>query len=146
MATWKLPASSPWCGTTPPFDDPTDPDTYEDAPAAGDVLDYNQYYNNQLIEILSSNKYGNNGHFNEVWMDGAKGSGSSANYLAWYEPDGKIVSGTASAGHNDSGVTRTATFTVTISKAGTGTWVFAPTDADSPQIDKFDITLTQIAS
>lgn len=41
-----------------------------------DAKDYNEYYNNQLIEILSNDKYGNNGHFNEVWMDGAKGSGA----------------------------------------------------------------------
>ncbi|MFR2835686.1 MAG: discoidin domain-containing protein [[Clostridium] nexile] len=26
--------------------------------------------------MLSNDKYGNNGHFNEVWMDGAKGSGA----------------------------------------------------------------------
>jgi alpha-L-fucosidase len=43
-----------------------------------DVLDYNEYYNNQLTEILGSKKYGNNGHFVEVWMDGAKGSGANA--------------------------------------------------------------------
>lgn len=43
-----------------------------------DVLDYNDYYNNQLEEILGNPKYGNNGHFVEVWMDGAKGSGASA--------------------------------------------------------------------
>lgn len=41
-----------------------------------DAKDYNEYYNNQLKEILSNDKYGNNGHFNEVWMDGAKGSGA----------------------------------------------------------------------
>lgn len=43
-----------------------------------DVLDYNEHYNNQLEEILSSDKYGNDGHFVEVWMDGAKGSGANA--------------------------------------------------------------------
>ena len=69
-------------------------------------------------------------------------SGSNTNYLAWSEANGKILSGTASAGHSDSTVTRTATFTITIAEAGAGTWIFAPTDADSPQIDKFDITLT----
>ncbi|MEE0830187.1 MAG: alpha-L-fucosidase, partial [Longicatena sp.] len=47
-----------------------------------DYLDYNEYYNNQLIEILSSDKYGNNGHFVEVWMDGAKGGGSA---VQWYD-------------------------------------------------------------
>ncbi|MGN0335508.1 MAG: alpha-L-fucosidase [Lachnospiraceae bacterium] len=40
-----------------------------------DVLDYNDYYNKQLQEIFGNDQYGNNGHFNEVWMDGAKGSG-----------------------------------------------------------------------
>ena len=53
-----------------------------------DVLDYNEYYNNQLIEILSDPQYGNNGRFVEVWMDGAKGSGSATqNYTfeKWFE-------------------------------------------------------------
>ena len=36
--------------------------------------DYNVYYNNQLKEILSNEKYGNNGRFVEVWMDGANNS------------------------------------------------------------------------
>ena len=43
-----------------------------------DVLDYNDYYNNQLEEILGDDRYGNDGHFVEVWMDGAKGSGANA--------------------------------------------------------------------
>lgn len=53
-----------------------------------DVLDYNEYYNNQLEEILSSPKYGNNGHFVEVWMDGAKGSGANAqeyDFKKWFD-------------------------------------------------------------
>lgn len=41
-----------------------------------DAKDYNEYYNNQLKEILGNDKYGNKGHFTEVWMDGAKGSGA----------------------------------------------------------------------
>ncbi len=41
-----------------------------------DAEDYNKYYQSQLEEILSNPKYGNNGKFVEVWMDGAKGSGS----------------------------------------------------------------------
>ncbi len=51
--------------------------------------DYNQFYMNQLREILGKEtfvdedgqtkyKYGNNGVFKEVWMDGAKGSGAAA--------------------------------------------------------------------
>ena len=43
-----------------------------------DALDYNDYYNSQLEEILGNDAYGNNGHFCEIWMDGAKGSGASA--------------------------------------------------------------------
>ena len=31
-----------------------------------DVLDYNDYYNNQLEEILGNPIYGNDGHFKEV--------------------------------------------------------------------------------
>ena len=53
-----------------------------------DVLDYNTYYNNQLTEILSNVKYGNNGHFVEVWMDGAKGSGANAqeyDFTRWFD-------------------------------------------------------------
>lgn len=73
-------------------------------------------------------------------------SGSNTNYLSWYEANGKITAGTASAGNADSSVTKTVTFQVVITEAGAGTWVFAPTTADSPQIDKFDITLTQTAS
>ena len=52
-----------------------------------DVLDYNDYYNNQLQEILGNEKYGNNGHFVEVWMDGAKGSGANAqdyDFQRWF--------------------------------------------------------------
>ena len=53
-----------------------------------DVLDYNKYYNNQLEEILGNPKYGNNGHFVEVWMDGAKGSGANAQdyeFTKWFD-------------------------------------------------------------
>lgn len=53
-----------------------------------DYLDYNEYYNNQLREILGNDDYGNNGHFVEVWMDGAKGSGSDAqeyDFELWYD-------------------------------------------------------------
>lgn len=52
-----------------------------------DVLDYNEYYNNQLQEILGNPKYGNDGHFVEVWMDGAKGSGANAqeyDFQKWF--------------------------------------------------------------
>ena len=63
-----------------------------------DVLDYNDYYNNQLTEILSNDKYGNNGHFVEVWMDGAKGSGANAqeyDFTRWFNTiqkyEGKVA-------------------------------------------------------
>lgn len=53
-----------------------------------DPLDYNEYYNNQLKEILGNEKYGNAGRFKEVWMDGAKGEGSAVqnyNFDLWFE-------------------------------------------------------------
>ncbi len=53
-----------------------------------DVRDYNEYYDNQLEEILSSPKYGNNGHFVEVWMDGAKGDSSKYqeyDFVRWFK-------------------------------------------------------------
>ncbi|WP_394917354.1 Ig-like domain-containing protein [uncultured Robinsoniella sp.] len=53
-----------------------------------DVLDYNKYYNNQLQEILGNDEYGNDGHFVEVWMDGAKGDGSMAqdyDFDLWFD-------------------------------------------------------------
>ena len=52
-----------------------------------DHLDYNEYYDNQLKEILGNEKYGNKGHFVEVWMDGAKGSGAGAqeyDFKRWF--------------------------------------------------------------
>ena len=48
---------------------------------------YNEYYNNQLKEILSNPKYGNKGHFVEVWMDGANGYNNvpqTYNFEKWY--------------------------------------------------------------
>ena len=56
--------------------------------AENDHLDYNDYYNSQLEEILGNNKYGNKGHFVEVWMDGAKGSGANAqdyDFKRWFD-------------------------------------------------------------
>lgn len=53
-----------------------------------DVYDYNEYYNNQLQEILGNSKYGNKGHFVEVWMDGAKGSGAKTqnyDFEKWFD-------------------------------------------------------------
>ena len=46
---------------------------------AEDALDYNDYYDKQLREILGNDKYGNNGHFTEVWMDGAKDTNDKSN-------------------------------------------------------------------
>ena len=53
-----------------------------------DALDYNDFYNNQLEEILSNPIYGNDGKFVEVWMDGAKGSGANAqeyDFQRWFD-------------------------------------------------------------
>lgn len=53
-----------------------------------DELDYNIHYNKQLEEILGNDKYGNDGHFVEVWMDGAKGSGANAqdyDFDLWFD-------------------------------------------------------------
>lgn len=50
--------------------------------------DYNEYYMNQLREILGNPKYGNDGKFVEVWMDGAKGSGAAAQkyrFQDWFD-------------------------------------------------------------
>ena len=55
---------------------------------AQDAKDYNKYYNDQLTEILGNKKYGNNGHFKEVWMDGAKGSGAGYqeyDFKQWFD-------------------------------------------------------------
>ena len=55
--------------------------------ASSDAIDYNDYYNSQLEEILSNPIYGNDGHFVEVWMDGAKGSGANAqdyDFQRWF--------------------------------------------------------------
>ena len=55
--------------------------------ASTDAIDYNDYYNAQLEEILSNPLYGNDGHFVEVWMDGAKGSGANAqdyDFQRWF--------------------------------------------------------------
>ena len=55
--------------------------------ASTDAIDYNDYYNAQLEEILSNPIYGNDGHFVEVWMDGAKGSGANAqdyDFQRWF--------------------------------------------------------------
>lgn len=60
--------------------------TWEEMEAL-DAEDYNEYYDNQLKEILSSPKYGNNGHFVEVWMDGAKGDRSKYqeyDFVRWF--------------------------------------------------------------
>lgn len=57
--------------------------------ANGGTIDnaYNEYYKNQLEEILSNPKYGNKGHFVEVWMDGANGYNNvpqTYNFEKWF--------------------------------------------------------------
>ena len=49
---------------------------------------YNEYYLNQLKEILEDPKYGNKGKFVEVWMDGARGDGAQKvtyTFDKWFE-------------------------------------------------------------
>ena len=89
---------SPWDIHEPSYgyyDENRKPTTKEN-----DVDDYNKYYNNQLEEILGNPKYGNNGRFVEVWMDGAKGSGANAqeyDFNTWFATiqkyEGKEVAG-----------------------------------------------------
>ena len=89
---------SPWDIHEPSYgykDEHGNPTTPEN-----DKKDYNEFYNNQLIEILSNDKYGNGGKFVEVWMDGAKGSGANAqeyNFQKWFATiqsyEGKAVDG-----------------------------------------------------
>lgn len=44
----------------------------------GNPDNYNDFYDKQLREILDNPKYGRDGKFVEVWMDGAKGTGQDA--------------------------------------------------------------------
>ncbi|WP_258392497.1 glycosyl hydrolase family 95 catalytic domain-containing protein [Dolosigranulum pigrum] len=60
--------------------------------------EYNEYYLNQLKEILGNDKYGNNGKFKQVWMDGARGDGAQKvtyTYDKWFnyirEQEGDIT-------------------------------------------------------
>lgn len=64
---------SPWDANAPSYGYGTG--TNDETDSNGD---YNEFYMNQLREILGNEKYGNNGRFVEVWMDGAKGSGAAA--------------------------------------------------------------------
>ncbi|MBE6468452.1 MAG: hypothetical protein E7001_00425 [Coriobacteriaceae bacterium] len=60
-------------------DDPSNPE---------DPKNYNLFYARQLTEILGNDKYGNNGRFVEIWMDGAKGTGQhrqSYDFDLWHE-------------------------------------------------------------
>ena len=54
---------------------------------------YNEYYLNQLKEILEDPKYGNKGKFVEVWMDGARGDGAQKvtyTFDKWFEAIRKV--------------------------------------------------------
>ncbi len=68
LSPWDV--NSEYYGYRDENGNPTTPDK--------DVLDYDEYYDGQLREILGNDKYGNKGKFVEVWMDGAKGDGSFA--------------------------------------------------------------------
>ena len=74
---------SPWDANAPSYGYGTGTNDENDSNG-----DYNEFYMEQLREILGNNKYGNNGKFVEVWMDGAKGSGAAAqNYKfeEWFD-------------------------------------------------------------
>lgn len=64
----------------------------------GDEVLYNEYYMNQLQEIIGdpNKKYGNKGKFVEVWMDGAKGTGAADQkywFLKWFDLIEKLQPG-----------------------------------------------------
>ncbi|MBR5579600.1 MAG: hypothetical protein IKW28_11500, partial [Lachnospiraceae bacterium] len=67
-------------------------------------------------------------------------SGSSSNKLVWAETNGKIQQGEVSAGASNSNEDKQAEFTITITEAGSGTWVFTGPESKSPQLDYFEIT------
>ena len=78
LSPWDI--HEPSYGYKDEHGNPTTPDK--------DAKDYNEFYNNQLEEILGNPKYGNDGHFVEVWMDGAKGSGANAqeyDFEKWFK-------------------------------------------------------------
>ena len=76
-------------------------------------------------------------------------SGSTVNSLAWSTtPEGLIEGGDGNtvatpSENNGQGTTRTVDFTVTVTKPGAGVWIFTGPSGNSPQLDKFDITLTE---
>ena len=71
---------SPWDANNPSYGYGTGTDEETDSNG-----DYNEYYMNQLREVLGNPKYGNDGKFVEVWMDGAKGSGAAAQHYKFQE-------------------------------------------------------------
>ncbi|MGL5378464.1 alpha-L-fucosidase [Clostridium sp.] len=74
---------SPWDANAPSYGYGTG--TNDETDSNGD---YNEFYMTQLSEILGNDKYGNNGKFVEVWMDGAKGSGAAAQnykFQEWFD-------------------------------------------------------------
>ena len=76
-------------------------------------------------------------------------SGSTVNSLAWStEPEGLIEGEGGNtvatpSENNGQGTTRTVDFTVTVTKPGAGVWIFIGPSGNSPQLDKFDIVLTE---
>lgn len=69
---------------------------------------YNQYYLNQLKEILENPHYGHHGKFVEIWMDGARGEGAQKvtyDFEKWFEyiekqlPDVNLFSSEATSVH-----------------------------------------------
>lgn len=50
------------------------------APEFGTGSDYNELYKRQLEELLSNPKYGNDGRFSEIWIDGDRPSATTQTY------------------------------------------------------------------
>ena len=68
-------------------------------------------------------------------------SGDPRNSIEWYDDEGRIQSGTASAGAGDSaGATHEAHFTITVLEGGDGLLKFSGGEFKGPQIDYIEIT------
>jgi len=75
---------SPWDVNSPYYGDSSQ----------GESVAYNNYFMNQLHEIMGNPAYGNNGKWVEMWLDGAKGSNVKQDY--WFRDDWPIPDAPAS--------------------------------------------------
>ena len=72
-------------------------------------------------------------------------SGSGANSLLWSEAEGKITAGSVAAGASDgAGANHTVTFTFEVTKVGAGVLTFKGGPSEAPQLDKIEITATNV--